>query len=40
MTLGEILSYLFIFVFPWIVLLLYWKVQFKVVKRKYGKKED
>ncbi|WP_461828814.1 hypothetical protein [Aquifex sp.] len=40
MTLGEILSYLFIFIFPWIVLLLYWKIQFKAVKKKYGKKED
>ena len=40
MTFGEILAYLFIFIFPWIVLFLYWKIQFKAVKKKYGKKED
>lgn len=37
MSLGEILSLLFILLFPWVVLLLYWKIQFKAIKKKYKK---
>jgi len=37
MSLGEVLSLLFIFIFPWIILFIYWKIQFKAVKKKYGK---
>ena len=40
MSLGEILSYLFIFIFPWVILILYWKMQFKAVKKKYKEKKD
>ncbi len=39
MTLGEILSFLFILLLPWAVLLLYWKLQFKAIKKKYGKEK-
>ncbi len=37
MTLGEVLSLLFILLLPWAVLLLYWKLQFRAIKRKYGR---
>ncbi|WP_274532201.1 hypothetical protein [Aquifex aeolicus] len=40
MSVGEFLSLVFILVFPWIVLFLYWKIQFKAVKKKYGKRKD
>ena len=40
MTFGEVLSYLFIFLFPWIVLFLYWKVQLKAIKKKSHKERD
>ncbi len=40
MSLGEILSILLIMVLPWIVLIFYWKMQFKVIKKKYGRKDE
>jgi len=40
MTIGEILSYLFILIFPWVVLIFYWKMQAKAIRKKYGKKRD
>ena len=40
MSLGEILSILLIMALPWIVLILYWKIQFKAVKKKYGKEDE
>jgi len=36
---GEVLSLLFILLFPWLVLFLYWKIQFKAVKKKYGREK-
>jgi len=39
LTLGELLSLLFILLLPWAVLLLYWKLQAKAIKRKYGERE-
>ncbi|WP_461831405.1 hypothetical protein [Aquifex sp.] len=37
MTAGELLSILFILLFPWVILILYWKIQLKAVKKKYKK---
>jgi len=40
MTLGEILSLLLIMLLPWVVLIFYWKLQFKAIKKKYGKRKE